>query len=283
MVKQSGNQQKSVKNKTDLPQNKTSYLKVRRKILTYYLKNGRELPWRKTTNPYHIMVSEFMLQQTQVSRVIEYYTKFIKRLPTIEALAKVKSSVLLKLWSGLGYNSRALRLRTAAQEIIRKHDGKFPQVAAALRELPGIGEYTSAAILAFAFNKAVPVIDINIRRVLLSELQMDNSVSNEELKLIAKRMIPQGKSAVWHNALMDYGASLAPAIKKLYPPLTKRSSFKGSKREARGYILRILLKEKEIREHDLLRMISHRGKNEILTQLEAENFIIVKKGIVRLK
>lgn len=259
------------------------FRRLRRKILGYYKKYGRELPWRKTNSPYHILVSEFMLQQTQVSRVTDYYEKFINKLPDLKSLAKVKTPLLLKLWSGLGYNSRALRLRAAAQEIIKTHNGKFPEDAESLKKLPGIGDYTSAAILAFAFNKPVPVIDINIRRVLLHELGLANNVSNQELTALARLLIPRGKSALWHNALMDYGAALPPEVKKLYQPLTRQSSFKGSKREARGYILRILLKEKSLSRKELLEKISHRQKEEIIDQLAAEDFISVSNGIVRLK
>lgn len=262
---------------------KQKFRQVRRKILSYYKRYGRDLPWRRTTSPYHILVSEFMLQQTQVSRVVDYYQKFIKQLPDVKSLAEVKTPMLLKLWSGLGYNSRALRLRAAAQVILEKHDGIIPDDQKSLKELPGIGEYTSAAILAFAYNKPVPVIDINIRRVLLHELALPNSTSNEELTIIAKRLIPRGKSAEWHNALMDYGAALPPKVKKLYPPLTRQSSFKGSKREARGYILRILLKEKAINKHELMKMISHKEKEAILNQLKAENFISERNGTIRLK
>lgn len=262
---------------------KTSLMKLRKKILSFYAKEGRDLPWRNTNNPYHILVSEFMLQQTQAGRVREYYERFISKLPDLQSLARVKTPVLLKLWSGLGYNSRALRLRTAAQELLRIYDGKFPQEEALLQKLPGIGEYTSAAILAFAFNKPVPVVDINIRRVLLHELGLDNSVSNEELRVIAKQLIPRGKSALWHNALMDYGASLSAGVKKLYPPLTRQSSFKGSRREARGYILKTLLKEKTAEKKSLLSGIQHPEKEDILAQLEEENFLTVKNGIVRLK
>ncbi len=262
---------------------KNDLRRVKRKILRFYHSFGRDLPWRKTDNPYHILVSEFMLQQTQVSRAIEHYEQFIKKLPDFESLAKVRTPLLLKLWSGLGYNSRALRLRAAARVIVKNHGGKFPEDADMLKKLPGIGEYTSAAILAFAFNKPVPVIDINIRRVLLHEFGIDNSVSNEELSFIAQRMIPRGKSALWHNALMDYGAALPAEIKKLYPPLTKQSKFRGSRREARGYILRILLKKKALSKQELLQMISHREKEKIFAQLKAESFISVKNGLVRLK
>lgn len=262
---------------------KTSLMKLRKKILSFYAKEGRDLPWRNTNNPYHILVSEFMLQQTQAGRVREYYERFISKLPDLQSLARVKTPVLLKLWSGLGYNSRALRLRTAAQELLRIYDGKFPQEEKLLQKLPGIGEYTSAAILAFAFNKPVPVVDINIRRVLLHELGLDNNVSNDELREIAKQLIPRGKSALWHNALMDYGASLSAGVKKLYPPLTRQSSFKGSRREARGYILKTLLKEKTAEKKSLLSGIQHPEKEDILAQLEEENFLTVKNGIVRLK
>ena len=216
--------------------------KIQQKILSWYAKNKRDLPWRKTTDPYAILVSEIMLQQTQVDRVIPYYHRFLQRFPTIKKLAAADNKTLLQHWSGLGFNSRALRLKMLAQHVIDHFDGVVPDQEEELRSLPGIGPYTSRAIMAFAFNKTVPVVDTNIRRVLIYELGLSEDISLKELEPIALSAIPKGKSRMWHNALMDYGALHKTSRVTGIKPLSKQSTFKGSEREIRGKIVKHFLK-----------------------------------------
>ena len=223
----------------------------RKKILGWYKKNKRDLPWRSTSDPYHILVSEFMLQQTQVSRVTGFYDRFLIKLPTIQHLARANRKTLLTLWSGLGYNNRALRLQESAKIICKQYGGKIPDSYERLIALPGIGDYIASAVLAFAYNLSVPVIDINIRRVLIHEFSLPDSISLPELKELAGKLIPKSKSAIWHNALMDYGSSLHVDVKKKIPPMTKQSTFKGSDRELRGEILRRLIKNGKVKISDL--------------------------------
>ncbi len=223
----------------------------RKKILVWYKKNKRDLPWRSAADPYAILISEFMLQQTQVSRVVSYYQRFLKKFPTVHHLARGNRKTVLALWSGLGYNNRALRLHESAKIICKQCDGKVPDSYEELCALPGIGDYMASAVLSFAYNISVSVIDINIRRVLIHEFGLPAEIQLPELKALAGKLIPKSKSAIWHNALMDYGAALHIEIKKKIPPATKQSKFKGSDRELRGEILRRLLKNSQLKVSDL--------------------------------
>ena len=137
----------------------------RRRVLAYYRRHGRDFAWRRIRNPYHILVSEIMLQQTQVSRVSKFYPKFLRRFPTISALASSPLSKILGAWQGLGYNRRALFLQKIARRVVDEHRGTVPADPAMLATLPGIGKNTAGAIAAFAFNTAAPFIETNIRRV----------------------------------------------------------------------------------------------------------------------
>ena len=209
------------------------------KILSWYKQNKRDLPWRKTKDPYAILVSETMLQQTQVDRVIGYYLKFLKKFPSFEKLAKAQKKTLLSYWSGLGYNNRVLRLQQLAQVVIKEHKGKLPRTEEVLLSLPGIGPYTATAVLAFAFNKDVAVVDTNIRRVFIHELKLKKNISAEALRETALATVPKGKSCIWYNALMDYGAMKQTARKTGIKPLSRQSKFEGSDRQVRGQIVRM--------------------------------------------
>ncbi len=149
----------------------------RKKINNHYDQNGRDLPWRRTRNPYRILVSEIMLQQTQVERVIEKYAVFIKTFPDFPSLAEAPLHTLLTVWQGLGYNRRALALRACAQKVVAEHQGKLPKEPEKLLALPGIGKYTAGAVAAFAFNEPIVFMDTNIRRVYIHEFFHDRTAS----------------------------------------------------------------------------------------------------------
>ncbi len=217
--------------------------KIQENILSRYQKYGRNLPWRKTKDPYAIHVSEVMLQQTQVERVIPYFLKWIKKWPDYSSFAKSSRSELLGYWSGLGFNSRALRLRESAQ-IIEKY--WLPVDRKSWMQLPGVGPYTSSAILSFAYNEDVPVIDTNIRRVLIFLFKLDESLLDKDLERFAEKLIPKGKSRDRHNALMDYGAIELTANKTGIRSKSKQSKFEGSDRQVRGWIVKYLLKHKKL-------------------------------------
>ena len=181
---------------------------IQANILSWYNTHGRKLPRRETTDPYAIHISEVMLQQTQVDRVIPYFHQWMKDFPDYQTLAQASKSDLLTHWSGLGFNSRALRLQACAQEIVKTVGAntirlKLPKDRAELQKLPGIGPYTSAAIMAFARNLPVPVIDTNIRRVLIFLFKLPETITAKALESFAEKVIPKGKSREWHNALMD--------------------------------------------------------------------------------
>ena len=215
-----------------------------RKILAWYQKNGRDLPWRKTRDPYSILVSEIMLQQTQVSRVIPKYEEFLKTFPTVQALAKAREGKLLTVWSGLGYWRRARFLKEAAKDIVKNHGGKFPKTPAELQTLPGIGPYTAGAVACFAFGSTEPFIDTNIRRVYLHFFFKDKkNVSDKTILPIAAKAIWKQDPRTWHWALFDYGATELKDrnINKRSKLYTKQSPFKGSFRSFRAKAIKKLL------------------------------------------
>jgi len=180
--------------------------KIQTLLLQWFKKNGRDLPWRKTRDPYAIWVSEIMLQQTQVSTVIPYYQKFLKSFPTIHHLAKADLSKVLKVWEGLGYYSRARNLHRASKIIVSRFSGKIPSNPKDLLALPGIGRSTAGAILSFAYNKEAPILDGNAKRV-LSRLFALSGKSERLLWQISESLIPKGpRSNPFNQALMDLGA-----------------------------------------------------------------------------
>ncbi len=211
------------------------------KVLMFYTTNGRKLPWRKTVDPYKILLSEFMLQQTQVLRVIPYYKKWVKRWPTINDLAAASRKDVLQMWMGLGYNKRAVSLQKSAQIISQTYHCDVLLAMNNFRKLPGVGLYTSNAVKIFAANEDIVTVDTNIRRIFIHEFNLSEDVSDSDLWMLAERCLPKGKSITWHNALMDYGALVLTSQKTNIRPRTHQSRFEGSDRQMRADILRILL------------------------------------------
>jgi A/G-specific adenine glycosylase len=191
---------------TDRRPSRINIKRVQRAVLGHYRRDKRDLPWRRTRDPYRILVSEVMLQQTQVDRVIPKYRLFLTRFPTLPALASARFADVLRVWVGLGYNSRALRLWQCARDVVATRGGKLPKEAAELARLPGIGAYTSAAIAAIAFGARTPVVDVNVRRVLARTLLGRDHVSAPKLSMLALEALPSGSSSQWAQALMDVGA-----------------------------------------------------------------------------
>jgi A/G-specific adenine glycosylase len=218
--------------------------KFQKEVYDFYASNKRSFPWRKTKDPYHILVSEIMLQQTQTDRVVPKYEDFIATFPTVESLAQAPLNKVLKHWQGLGYNRRALLLHRAAQSICTDHGGQFPRDQKTLLSLPGIGPYTSGAVVAFAFNKPVTMIETNIRTVYIHHFFSDHgNVHDSELLPLIQETLDAQNPRRWYSALMDYGSS----IKKTHPNpnrksshYTKQSTFKGSLRQVRGAIIKLL-------------------------------------------
>ncbi len=184
--------------------------KIQTKLLHWFAKNKRDLPWRKTRDPYAIWVSEIMLQQTQVATVIPYYQKFLKTFPTIRSLARADLSRVLKAWEGLGYYSRARNLHRASRIILNHFNGKIPENLKDLLRLPGIGRYTAGAILSIAYNKETPVLDGNVKRVLsrLFAVSGDSKKTEEFLWPLSESLIPKGSPGAFNQALMDLGSMI---------------------------------------------------------------------------
>ncbi len=182
------------------------------RILSWYTRHKRDLPWRKTRNPYFIWVSEVMLQQTQVDTVIPYYQRFLKQFPTIEALARASLQEVLKAWENMGYYARARHLHAAAREVANRMGGKIPKTWDELIRLPGIGTYTASAILSFAFNKRFPTVDGNARRVLsrLYAIQepIDERRTQQKIHELATKMIPSEDPASFNHGIMELGATI---------------------------------------------------------------------------
>lgn len=214
----------------------------RRTILGWYRQHGRHaLPWRQTIDPYAIVVSELMLQQTQVDRVLGKYQTFIRRFPTAATLARASTASVIRAWQGLGYNRRALFLQRAARAVVAAGN-RWPETVADLEKLPGIGSYTARAVAAFAYNQPVVTIETNIRRVFIHHFfPKSQQVSDRRLLPLIEQTLDRRNARRWYAALMDYGAL---ALRDLPNPnrrsrhYTRQSPFAGSLRQVRGAIIR---------------------------------------------
>ena len=248
-------------------------------IYGYYNQYGRDLPWRKTENPYHIFVSEIMLQQTQVERVIQKYGHFLSVFPDFPSLARSALKNVLSAWQGLGYNRRALALLRTAHVILTEYGGILPQEVDKLVKLPGIGKATAASIYVFAFNKPTVFLETNIRRVFIHRFFADHdNVNDREILPLVEKTLDRSHPRLWYYALMDYGAML----KKLIQNPNRKSShyrkqppFEGSDRQMRGEILRVLLKDAPLSTADIANTIciARKRLTLTLTRLEQEGFI----------
>jgi A/G-specific adenine glycosylase len=257
--------------------------KFQEKILAFYRHHKRNLHWRRTTDPYKILLSELMLQQTQVHRVVQYYGRWIRRWPTISALASVKRSEVLHAWMGLVYNPRAVRLHLAAQKIVSEFEGDVLKAMEQYKKIPGVGKYTSQAVLIFAANADVVTVDTNIRRIFISEFHLPARVSERQLWMLAERCLPKGRSREWHNALMDYGALVLTARQTGIKPKTRQSRFEGSDRQVRGKILRRLLRGAAASSELFMTLgVEQQRLERILQKMIDERLIIKMKSKYRL-
>ncbi len=237
---------------------------IHRRLLGWYSKHQRNLPWRRTRDPYKILVAEVMLQQTQADRVIPKYRSWLKTWPTVAALARAPLHQVLRAWSGLGYNRRAVHLRQAARIIRHEHGGIVPDTITGLEALPGIGSYTARAIAAFAFRQRTGLIDTNVRRV-VSRLQfgLGGPRTDRQLARAINRLVPTRATDTWHHALMDLGATVCVSrrpkcqvcplrtVCRAYPRILEQPirsaqptvSFVDSDRFWRGRIVAVLLQQ----------------------------------------
>lgn len=195
---------------------RTQRLRFRRNLLAWFRRHGRDLPWRRTRDPYAVLVSEVMLQQTQVARVADYWPRFLESFPTVKHLAAASPQRVREAWDGLGYYRRAENLRRAASEMVTHHDGKVPRETATLRSLPGIGAYTAGAVASFAYELAEPAIDTNVARVLRRAFhpRLGNGAAGQrQLWDTAKALVPRAGATAWttNQALMELGALVCTA------------------------------------------------------------------------
>ena len=200
-----------------------------RRLLAWYAVHQRPLPWRRTRDPYKILVSEIMLQQTQVDRVIPKYRQFLRRYPTVGALARARAPELRKLWYPLGYNVRPLRLRRIAQRAMEEHAGRIPATYDGLLAMEGIGRYTAGAVLSFAFSQDAPIVDTNVARVLSRYFGSARSrqappAARRDLWALAQAVIPPGQGYAINQAMMDLGAMVCTARRPRCPACPLRRS-----------------------------------------------------------
>lgn len=285
-----------------------------KRIVDFYREHKRDdLPWRRNITPYKILVSEIMLQQTQVDRVIPYFKAWMQAFPSFKKLAEAPQHEVLRRWKGLGYNSRALRLHKLSQIITDEHGGRLPRTRNALESLPGVGPYTAGAVLAFAYNIATPIIETNIRTVYMHHFfSKKKEVSDREVLALVEKHVPLRHSTKllsmrvetlesvppplkgqelsardWYYALMDYGAYLKKSgiqINSKSKHYTKQSKFAGSDRQLRGKILEILLEHKKIGSPALITALGEPKDRvlRILADLQKEGFIICADEKVQL-
>lgn len=192
-----------------------STVRLHRKVLSWYRVHKRPMPWRDIDNPYLVFISEFMLQQTQASRVMDLFPAWVKRFPDLPTLAKARVRSVLVAWSGFGYNRRALNLHASAGLILKRHDGVIPRDPDILHGLPGIGAYTAHAIACFGYRVRTPVVDVNIRRVFgrVASVQKDprHDLNEKDAWSLAERWLPRTHYYDWNQALMDLGAQVCTA------------------------------------------------------------------------
>jgi len=192
-----------------------------RRLLAWYARHGRDLPWRRTREPYPVLVSEIMLQQTQVDRVIPKYREFLERYPTLEDLAQARAPEVRKTWRPLGYYRRATNLHGIARETVARYDGRLPDDGARLRRMRGIGRYTAGAILAFAHSQDAALVDTNVRRVLgrifLGSRGIKRLRGQRAMWALAEYLVPPGRAYDYNQALMDFGATWCTARKPKCP------------------------------------------------------------------
>lgn len=255
-------------------------------IKNFYKEHKRNFPWRETIDPYHIFISEIMLQQTQTSRVVEKYLQFLNVFPTITHLAEASFSEVLTVWSGLGYNRRAKYLHEAAKVIVSTYKGDIPHTVAELDALPGIGENTAAAILVYSSNSPIAFIETNIRRVYIHHFfQGKIDVSDKEIVPLVENTMDKLNPREWFWALMDYGSHL-PKItvnpNRKSKHYTKQSKFEGSVRQVRGSILRILLKKNSVTTVQLQKEVEGEPLHfdRALESLIAEGLVLKKEELL---
>jgi len=254
-------------------QNPNYKLLITNPLLRWYKKNARVMPWRGSKNPYHIWVSEIMLQQTQVETVIPYYRRWLKRFPSVKKLAKADLHDVLQMWQGLGYYSRARNLHKAAQKVMREFNGNVPNDLERLRTLPGVGRYTAGAILSIAFNGDAAVVDGNVKRVLARVFNIQKVIKDEkEIWDLAESLVPRGKAGDYNQALMDLGATICKPQNPLCEQCPLKKFCEAKKlgvQEARP----VVKKKKPVPHYDVAAGILRKNGRVLIAQRPADKLL----------
>ena len=254
-------------------------LAFRQMVLSHYEQYGRDMAWRNTTDPYQILVSEIMLQQTQVERVNSKFPEFIRAFPDFAALAAAPLGNVLTVWQGMGYNRRAIALQKCAIRVMTEYNGILPPDVDILATFPGIGRATASSIAAFAFNMPVVFIETNIRRVFIHFFfSGTDRVSDRDILPLVKKALLRKNPRVWYWALMDLGSALkktVPNPNRRSVHYTRQSAFDGSDRKIRGALLKIVLKDHFLEEEEIIARVpeDRQRTKRILCDLEEEGFI----------
>jgi A/G-specific adenine glycosylase len=248
-------------------------------VLSHYDQYCRDMAWRNTTDPYQILVSEIMLQQTQVERVTTKFPEFIRAFPDFASLATAPLANVLNVWQGMGYNRRAIALQKCAVRVMNECNGLLPADVDILSTFPGIGRATASSIAAFAFNMPVVFIETNIRRVFIHFFFGDtDTVSDAEILPLVEQALYRNNPQVWYWALMDLGSALkktVPNPNRRSVHYTRQSPFEGSDRKIRGALLKLLLKDQYLEEDEVVARFNEDPQRirKILKTLELEGFI----------
>jgi len=268
----------------NVPLTQREIKRFRNAIYSYYSAHGRELPWRQTQDPYRILVSEIMLQQTQVERVLEKYPIFVQQFPSFRALADAPLRDVLTAWQGLGYNRRATSLKKIGEVVTKEHRGSLRADVDFLTVLPGIGYNTACAILAFAFNKAVVFIETNIRTVFIHFFFSErNAVRDNEILPIVEQTLDRENPCAWYSALMDYGTMLKKTHGSTNPRSAhyqKQPPFKGSDRQVRGMVLKAIITHHHITDAEIVErlQVPIERARKALDALQKEGFVREQEG-----
>lgn len=254
-------------------------------VWDYYHAHARSMPWRDEPTPYHVLVSELMLQQTQVGRVLPKYEQFLRRFPDVASLAAAPLSDVLSAWSGLGYNRRAKFLHAAAQRVMSEYEGELPNTSAGLTDLPGVGKNTAGAVMAYAFNQPVVFIETNVRTVFFHHFFEDRTdVDDKELLPLVEQACDPDHPREWYWALMDYGTHLKQtrgnniSQSKHY---ARQSKFEGSRRQVRGKIVKMLVVG-PLPLSELISLAKDERAESVVGDLVREGFVEKNEGQLRL-